>query len=65
MIDHIVMYDNLMNKFQWGNADDPQYISMKIINECSVISGEYLAILERTADKRRYCKSPGSCSQRP
>jgi hypothetical protein len=23
MIDHIVMYDNLMNKFSWGNAGDP------------------------------------------
>ena len=23
MIDHIVMYDNLMNKFAWGNAGDP------------------------------------------
>jgi len=23
MIDPIVMYDNLMNKFKWGNADDP------------------------------------------
>jgi hypothetical protein len=24
MIDPHVMYDNLMNKFQWGNAEDPQ-----------------------------------------
>lgn len=23
MIDPVVMYDNLMNKFKWGNADDP------------------------------------------
>ena len=23
MIDHVVMYDNLMNKFTWGNAGDP------------------------------------------
>ncbi len=23
MIDHHVMYDNMMNKFKWGNADDP------------------------------------------
>ena len=23
MIDPDVMYDNMMNKFKWGNADDP------------------------------------------
>jgi len=23
MIDHLLMYDNLMNKFTWGNAEDP------------------------------------------
>jgi hypothetical protein len=23
MIDPVVMYDNIMNKFQWGNAEDP------------------------------------------
>jgi len=23
MIDPVVMYDNMMNKFKWGNADDP------------------------------------------
>jgi hypothetical protein len=24
MIDPVVMYDNLMNKFEWGNAEDPE-----------------------------------------
>jgi hypothetical protein len=24
MIDPLVMYDNMMNKFKWGNADDPK-----------------------------------------
>jgi hypothetical protein len=24
MIDPVVMYDNLMNKFKWGNAEDPE-----------------------------------------
>jgi hypothetical protein len=24
MIDPVVMYDNIMNKFKWGNAEDPQ-----------------------------------------
>lgn len=23
IIDHVVMYDNMMNRFRWGNADDP------------------------------------------
>jgi len=40
MIDPLVMYDNMMNKFKWGMQVLLLFIWMRIISACSVISEE-------------------------
>ncbi|HQG36257.1 MAG TPA: DUF2723 domain-containing protein [Bacteroidales bacterium] len=51
MIDHIVMYDNIMNKFKWGNASSPDvYLDENIRRMFSIFRSMFGSLALRLID---------------
>ena len=58
MIDPVVMYDNMMNKFSWGNAEDPAvYLDENNRRMFSNFRRIFGALGKELMLQGRYCKS--------